>query len=66
MDDPPDREQARRQPAVTSGLCASCVHARVIASDRGSRFLLCERSKTDPSYRRFPPLPVVRCEGHET
>ena len=28
-------------------------------------FLLCELSVTDDSYRKYPPQPVVRCEGYE-
>jgi hypothetical protein len=32
---------------------------------RGSAFSLCERSKTDPSYPRYPRLPVLECGGHE-
>lgn len=47
------------------GLCASCVHHRSVVSDRGSHFHLCERSRTDPAYPRYPMLPVLRCAGHE-
>lgn len=48
-----------------AGLCCLCTHARRIASGKGSRFTLCELSKTDPRFRKYPPLPVVRCEGFE-
>ncbi len=51
--------------AVAVGLCAACAHARVVESRRGSRFWLCERSRTDPGFRRYPPLPVVACRGFE-
>jgi hypothetical protein len=37
----------------------------VIESRKGSRFVLCERSRTDPAFPRYPPLPVVRCGGYE-
>ena len=47
------------------GLCAVCLHARHIASDRGSVFVMCGRSKTDPRFPRYPALPVVRCVGYE-
>jgi hypothetical protein len=47
------------------GLCGHCKHARVIKSSKGSEFTLCERSKTDPRYRKYPALPVIRCAGHE-
>ena len=46
-----------------AGRCASCTWARPIRSDRGSVFVLCERSRSDMRYRRYPMLPVVRCEG---
>ena len=59
MNDPRDP----RQPAQ-AGLCASCQHCTVVASDRGSRFILCERSKTDDRFPRYPPLPVRVCGGY--
>jgi hypothetical protein len=46
------------------GLCAACAHARVIESARGSRFYLCQLSFVDPRYPRYPPLPVVQCNGY--
>jgi hypothetical protein len=47
------------------GLCATCVHARVIESDRGSRFYMCERSRTDERFPRYPRLPVIACIGYD-
>jgi hypothetical protein len=52
-----ERERAR------AGLCASCAHARVVVTDRGSRFYRCELAKTDPRFARYPRLPVVACTG---
>ena len=46
------------------GLCATCRFRREVHGAR-SIFLLCERSFTDPRFRRYPPLPVVRCIGYE-
>jgi hypothetical protein len=51
--------------SVRAGLCESCRHARRVASSKGSEFWLCERSRTDPKYKKYPPLPVVSCPGHE-
>jgi len=48
-----------------AGLCNSCRHQRVVGTTRGSRFSLCERSREDPAYPRYPRLPVLRCAGHE-
>jgi hypothetical protein len=57
-----DEQQAE---TARAGLCATCAHAAVIVSDRGSRFYRCERSKTDPRFRRYPPLPVTVCIGYD-
>jgi hypothetical protein len=46
-------------------LCETCSHCRMIRSDRGSIFLLCERSLTDASFAKYPRLPVVECRGYE-
>jgi hypothetical protein len=51
--------------APPAGLCDSCRHQRIIKTTRGSRFSLCERSRTDPAYPRYPRLPVLRCPGFE-
>ncbi len=48
------------------GLCASCRHARRLTNRRGSEFWLCERSRFDARFPRYPPLPVARCAGYET
>jgi hypothetical protein len=48
-----------------AGLCDSCVHQKLVCTGRGSEFSLCERSKTDPRYAKYPPVPVLRCPGHE-
>lgn len=50
---------------ATVGLCAVCVHSRVIRSRRGSAFWYCRMSETDPTFPRYPPLPVLRCSGYE-
>ena len=48
------------------GLCATCIHARRIESDRGSAFWLCELSVTDPAFPKYPRLPVLACTGYES
>jgi len=47
------------------GLCTDCQFMRRVESGRGSTFYLCRRSVTDPSYRKYPQLPVLRCPGYE-
>jgi len=46
------------------GLCATCRHARVIRSAKGSVFYSCELSRTDPCFVKYPRLPVLTCQGH--
>jgi hypothetical protein len=48
-----------------AGLCETCLHQRLIRNTRGSEFSLCERSRTQPEYPRYPRLPVVACPGYE-
>jgi len=47
------------------GLCATCRHSRRIVSSRESEFWLCGKSATDERYKKYPPLPVRACAGHE-
>lgn len=61
-DDALRRHLAPPVPAV--GLCASCANVRVVRSGKGSTFFLCELSKTDPAFPKYPRLPVLRCRGY--
>ncbi len=47
-----------------AGLCATCTHARRITTDRGSTFVQCALSATDPDFPKYPRLPVVACRGY--
>src|SRR5436190_14645088 len=38
---------------VTVGLCLHCKHSRVVESDRGSKFYLCQLSLTDPRFPKY-------------
>jgi hypothetical protein len=38
---------------------------REVLTPRGSRFLLCRLSQTDPAFPKYPPQPVVRCDGYQ-
>ena len=50
---------------MATGLCDSCRHQQLVPNTRGSVFSLCLRSRTDPTYPRYPPVPVIACPGHE-
>jgi hypothetical protein len=47
-------------------LCQTCSMMREIVTPRGSRFLLCTLSATDKRYAKYPPQPIIRCEGYRT
>jgi hypothetical protein len=46
-----------------AGLCDRCRHQRVVTTTRGSAFTLCELSKADPRFPKYPRLPVAACPG---
>jgi hypothetical protein len=52
-------------PRPPAGLCDRCLHQRLVPNTRGSVFSLCERSRVDPAYPRYPRLPVSTCPGFE-
>jgi hypothetical protein len=53
----------RGRPAA--GLCDTCAFQRKVPNTRGSTFSLCNRSREDPAYPRYPRLPVLDCPGYE-
>src|SRR5690242_19452336 len=51
---------------MTPSLCQTCASMREVITPRRSRFLLCQLSRTDPAFPKYPPQPVVRCDGYRT
>jgi hypothetical protein len=49
---------------MRAGLCDSCRHQKLIRNTRGGVFSMCERSKTDASFPKYPRLPVKECRGY--
>jgi len=45
-------------------LCETCARVREVITPKGSRFLLCRLSQTDPAFPKYPPQPVVCCDGY--
>lgn len=43
------------------GLCARCEEARKIVSGKGSEFWRCAVADREPSWPKYPRLPVLRC-----
>jgi hypothetical protein len=48
---------------MDQSICETCSHMKDVTSGTGSRFLLCQLSQTDRRFQKYPPQPVVRCEG---
>ncbi|MES2790337.1 MAG: hypothetical protein V4719_12070 [Planctomycetota bacterium] len=46
-------------------LCQTCQHLREIVTPKGSRFLMCLLSQTDPRWPKYPPQPVWNCGGYQ-
>jgi len=46
------------------GLCVDCLHSQRIHSARGSTFYRCKLADTDPTFPKYPRLPVVDCAGY--
>jgi hypothetical protein len=53
------------QAGMPDSLCETCQSMRAVTTPKGSRFLLCQLSLTDPNYPKYPPQPVVRCDGYQ-
>ena len=49
---------------MTHSLCETCWSLRAVVTPKGSRFLLCQLSQTNPEYAKYPSQPVVRCDGY--
>ncbi len=45
-------------------LCETCASMREVVTPKGSRFLLCRLAQTDTAFPKYPPQPVVRCDGY--
>jgi hypothetical protein len=53
------------EPRAAAGLCDHCLHQRLVPNTRGSVFSLCERSRSDRRFARYPRIPVLSCPGFE-
>ena len=65
--DKSDRADEIREDAASIhvGLCADCRHHRVIRSDRGATFHLCNYSYSDDAFPKYPRLPVIECAAYQ-
>ena len=49
---------------MIESLCERCGRMRPVVSGKGSRFLLCEHSRVDPRFPKYPHQPVRSCSGY--
>jgi hypothetical protein len=48
------------------GLCKTCTHADPLKHPRGGDpYWRCAKAAIDPSYPKYPRLPVMACRGYE-
>jgi len=59
------KNSAATNRVANAGLCADCIHARSVKSERGSVFVLCELSARDSKFPKYPRLPVLSCSGYK-
>lgn len=52
--------------AAGMGLCEQCRHHRMVRSERQEVYLLCEYSRLDPRFEKYPRLPVLNCSAHSS
>jgi carboxylesterase len=57
-------ESVRQWRGTEVGLCARCRHVRWVTAVR-STFVLCLRSQREPSFPRYPQVPVRVCPGYD-
>jgi len=50
---------------MNRSLCETCSWKREVVTPKGSRFVLCQLWQSKPNYPKYPPQPVVRCEGYQ-
>ncbi|MEZ4826909.1 MAG: hypothetical protein R3C61_11600 [Bacteroidia bacterium] len=50
---------------MKTSLCHTCAFMREVSNKRGSIFFQCEKSRSNPSYARYPMQPVWTCKGYE-
>ena len=61
---PPSSGNGKGEPAeLEIGLCRECWYSSMTGNRLGNVFLLCERSREDSSYPKYPRLPVLACKG---
>ena len=50
---------------MSTSLCETCRQMREIVSGKGSRFVLCQLAQDDARFPKYPPHPIIKCEGYK-
>jgi hypothetical protein len=58
------QESAPPPSPAREGLCATCTHARRVINDRRSVFVRCAYAAVDPSFAKYPRLPMLACRAY--
>ena len=51
---------------MTTGLCETCRFHTLVTTKQKNTFHLCEKSKSDSSFSKYPRLPVLNCRGYQS
>ena len=46
------------------GLCVNCIYCRKVKSDKIISYVMCNLSKLNSKYDKYPRLPVYKCHGY--
>jgi len=60
-----DSEERPKATEAGVGLCSICAHGLRVVSSRRSHFWRCQRAASDPTFAKYPHLPVFECRGYE-
>src|SRR5437016_5436282 len=58
-----ESKRVGRPGTMMQSLCETCENVREVRTAT-SRFLLCQLSFTNAAYPKYPPQPVVHCDGY--
>ncbi|HBN77913.1 MAG TPA: hypothetical protein DD473_19300 [Planctomycetaceae bacterium] len=46
-------------------LCEFCLPMKEVISGKGTRFVLCQKSSLEKRFPKYPPQPVIQCDGFD-
>jgi len=48
-----------------NSICNFCVFLRITKNERGGVFYMCQRSKIEAHFPKYPHQPMIKCAGFE-